>query len=251
MRMNNILFIGEHLRTYSVLWHSHDEWEFVYCTGGQGEFSFEDGRVLTYVSGEAIAIPPKIRHANTSQQGFTNIHMRLSDDTLPYKTPFRVSDDEDRHLLTAFREVQYYFASDLKRRDLLLLALGQLVSSYMIVYHSNDYFSEPVEHIRSEILKRYANPEFELDVLIHSMPFHYDYLRKLFKKEMSVTPLEYLTNLRMKKAEGLLSVMWANEYSISEVAGMCGFEDPLYFSRVFKKHFGCSPSTYLKKRRGQ
>ena len=44
---------------------------------------------------------------------------------------------------------------------------------------------------------------FALDEQIRAMPFHYDYLRKLFKKEMGMTPLEYLTRMRMKKAESL------------------------------------------------
>jgi AraC-like DNA-binding protein len=64
---------------------------------------------------------------------------------------------------------------------------------------------------------------------------------------MGITPLEYMTSLRMKKAESLLSTMWTREYSVAEVARMCGFEDALYFSRVFKKTYGCSPSNFAKK----
>lgn len=249
--MNNILFVGEHMRTYSVQWHAHEEWELVYCTGGKGEFVFENGTTLTYEEGEAIAVPPHERHANNSSEGFTNIHIRVTDHTLPYKSAFRVSDDSENHLLSAFREAKYYFLSDIQRRELVLTALGYLISSYMVVYRSNNDFSEPVDQIRSQILKHYSDPAFELEKHIRSLPFHYDYLRKLFKKEMSVTPLEYMTNLRMKKAETLLTIMWSNEYSMSEVADMCGFDDPLYFSRVFKKHYGCSPSNFSKLKRQQ
>ena len=32
--MNTILFVGEHPDTFDVQWHSHDQWELVYCTGG-------------------------------------------------------------------------------------------------------------------------------------------------------------------------------------------------------------------------
>ena len=60
-----------------------------------------------------------------------------------------------------------------------------------------------------------------------------------------------MTNLRMKSAEMLLTAMWANEYTVSEIARMCGYDDALYFSRVFKKHYGCSPSTFAKKGRTQ
>jgi AraC-like DNA-binding protein len=64
---------------------------------------------------------------------------------------------------------------------------------------------------------------------------------------MGITPLEYMTKLRMKKAEQLLSAMRNKEYSVAEVAQMCGYEDALYFSRVFKKTYGCSPSNFNKK----
>jgi len=36
--------------------------------------------------------------------------------------------------------------------------------------------------------------------------------------------------------------------SISEIAELCGYDDALYFSRVFKKSFGCSPSAFAKNR---
>ena len=97
------------------------------------------------------------------------------------------------------------------------------------------------------IFNNYSYSDFALDEAIRELPFHYDYLRKLFKKEMGMTPLEYLTNLRMKKAETMLSIMWGRDYSVAEIAEQCGYDDALYFSRVFKKYFGCSPTVFAKK----
>ena len=156
-----------------------------------------------------------------------------------------MSDDLDRHLLTAFQHAQYYSLADIKKRELVLSALGELIASYMVVLRSNAEFSDPVEQIRSIILRDFARTDFALDEAIHAMPFHYDYLRKLFKKEVGVTPLEYLTRVRMKKAETMLSAM-SNDYSVAEVARLCGYDDALYFSRVFKKSLGCAPSAFAK-----
>lgn len=246
--MNTILFVGEHARTFHVHWHDHTAWELVYCTGGRGEFHFEDGSRLAYKQGDAVAIPPHVRHANYSGGGFTNLHMTMDEPSFPFRAAFCVTDDSEGHLKNAFREAKFYYISDIPRRELLLAALGELISGYMVVYHSNDEYSAPVEQLRSVIINHYAEPDFALDEAIRSQPFHYDYLRKLFKKEMGVTPLEYLTSLRMKKAEIMLSSLWTKDYSISEIAELCGYDNALYFSRVFRKWFGCSPSRYVPAR---
>ena len=244
--MNNILFIGEHFSLYEVQWHQHDCWEVVYCTEDEGHFEFENGTTIRYKKGDAVAIPPYERHANISGKGFANIHLTIEDPVFPFRGAFRVS-DEDGNLKHAVNQAKYYFLSDINKRELVLGALGELIVSYMIVYRSKNEFSAPVEQIRTLILRNYAQADFALDDAVREMPFHYDYLRKLFKKEMGITPLEYMTSLRMKKAENLLSAMWNREYSVSEVARMCGYEDALYFSRVFKKNYGCSPSNFVKK----
>ena len=244
--MNSIVFVGEHSRTFDVQWHSHDEWEFVYCTGGGGIFQFENGSTMTYSHGDIVAIPPREIHSNNSKEGFTNIHMRMVDPSFPSRNAFRVADDQKGHLRTAIEEAKAYFVTDIKHRDMIMSALGELICSYLIVYRSNNELSKPVEQIRSLIFSNYHRSDFAMDEAIREMHFHYDYLRKLFKKEMGVTPLEYMTNLRMKKAETLLVAMWGRDYSVAEIGALCGYDDALYFSRVFKKYFGCSPTAFAK-----
>ncbi len=249
--MNTILHVGEHSRTYDVRWHSHDYWELVYCTGGDGVFRVEGGPTIPYHQGQAVAIPPKEIHMNSSTAGFTNIHLTMDSPAFPYKSPFVVDDTPEGHMGTAFVQARHYFLSDLKRRELLLSALGELITSYMIVFQDNREFPGAVDRIRSSIISNFANPGFELDEEIRQMPFNYDYLRKLFQKEMGLTPLKYMTDLRMKKAKSMLAAAWARKYSITEVAESCGFSDALYFSRVFKKYYGCSPSEFVKQRRDE
>jgi len=240
--------VGEHPRTFDVRWHSHDHWELVYCTSGKGKFQLEDGTAIEYHQGEAVAIPPKMIHMNSSKDGFTNIHLNIADPMFPYRNAFMVEDDAECHMKIAFAQAKFYYLSDIRRQELVMAALGELIISYMIVYRANQEYSEPVEQIRTSIIKNVANSSFALDEEIRRMPFHYDYLRKLFKREMGLTPLEYMINLRMKRAEGMLTAMWSREYSIAEVAESCGFSDALYFSRVFKKHFGCAPTAFVKQR---
>ncbi|MCI8915333.1 MAG: helix-turn-helix transcriptional regulator [Oscillospiraceae bacterium] len=248
--MNDILFVGEHSRTFEVQWHTHECWELVYCTGGIGVFQLENGTQIQYRAGEVVAIPPGARHANRSQEGFTNIHMQMDDPSFPYQTAFQVPDGGEGHLKSAFSQARYYYLSDNKGQDMVLSALGDLITSYLVVFRDSAEFSQPVEQIRSLIIRDYANPDFALDEAIRALPFHYDYVRKRFKKEVGMTPLEYMTKLRIKKAKGMLSGTGATGYTVAEVAELCGYENALYFSRVFKKHEGVSPSAFAGGRRG-
>lgn len=60
-----------------------------------------------------------------------------------------------------------------------------------------------------------------------------------------------MTSLRMKNAERLLSTVWTSGCAIAEIAYMCGFENALYFSRVFKKYYGCSPTQFINRQKEQ
>lgn len=246
--MNTILFVGEHPKTYDVTPHVHEHWELVYCTGGSGVFNFRGGISMAYKEGDLVVIPPNMVHANTSMEGFSNIHMNMEEPIFPDRNIMKITDDSDGRIRMAFEQARYYYLADIRKRELVLAAVGELIAAYVVVYQSNNEFSEPVERIRNEILKHYTETDFALDEAIRAMPFHYDYLRKLFKKEVGVTPLEYMTGMRMKKAEALLNAMRADEYTITEIAEMCGFDEPLYFSRVFKKNFGCPPSNYARQK---
>lgn len=74
----------------------------------------------------------------------------------------------------------------------------------------------------------------------------YKYMGTAFKRETGETILGYHTKLRMKYAKRLITTTF---YSIDEISRMTGYTDALYFSRVFKKHFGSSPQTFRKSAR--
>ncbi len=66
---------------------------------------------------------------------------------------------------------------------------------------------------------------------------------RIFKEILQVSPSEVLIQLRLKKAESLLQY---GNLTISEISFECGFNDPKYFSKTFKKHYEVSPSSYKK-----
>lgn len=69
----------------------------------------------------------------------------------------------------------------------------------------------------------------------------YTYFKKLFVQKFEVTPIQYVTKLKIDRACELLST---NLYSITEIATICGFDTVYYFSSVFKKQMGISPTKY-------
>lgn len=62
-----------------------------------------------------------------------------------------------------------------------------------------------------------------------------------FKRYNGVTPMQYILNLRITNAKTLLKT---TTYPVSEIAVIVGYENPLYFSRLFKKQTGLSPSEF-------
>lgn len=70
-----------------------------------------------------------------------------------------------------------------------------------------------------------------------------DYFAHSFKKNMGMAPMRYLEELRIEKAKELLEGEGMN---ISTIGTLVGYEDSLYFSRVFKKLTGLSPRLYRK-----
>lgn len=69
------------------------------------------------------------------------------------------------------------------------------------------------------------------------------YFHRVFKREMGVTPFQYMERKRMDEARRLLG---NGHLTVKEVAVLSGYENPLYFSRVFSKHFVSPPSDFRR-----
>lgn len=92
---------------------------------------------------------------------------------------------------------------------------------------------EYIENHYSEDISLYTAAEY-----VH---MNHIYISRLFKRELGETFLETLTKYRLKKACELLADC---EYKIYEISSMVGIFDPGYFSQVFKKYYGLTPSEY-------
>jgi transcriptional regulator GlxA family with amidase domain len=68
-----------------------------------------------------------------------------------------------------------------------------------------------------------------------------NHLSRIFRRELGITPWDYLNRYRIKQAREMLA---HTDRSITSVALAVGFSDPAYFSRVFRKQVGVSPSAF-------
>lgn len=87
----------------------------------------------------------------------------------------------------------------------------------------------------------YLRHDFDYKALCLSTGLEYTRFSELFKKHFSVSPVKLVNKMRIDHAKELLIT---GRFTISEIAEQCGFENVYYFSNVFKKHTGFSPSVY-------
>ena len=71
------------------------------------------------------------------------------------------------------------------------------------------------------------------------------YFRRIFTEKYGISPKEYIINRRIDYAKKLLL---SEQFSVSEIAEMCGYAEPCHFSREFSKRTGISPNKYSTKK---
>ncbi len=97
-----------------------------------------------------------------------------------------------------------------------------------------------------QYIKNNYNKQITLMDVANSIYVNHTYLSHLFKKVTGNKFIDYLTNLRLEKAKELLS---DPKYKVNEISRIIGYENPRYFSAVFKKNIGMTPYEYRVKGR--
>lgn len=83
--------------------------------------------------------------------------------------------------------------------------------------------------------------EISLDKISKNMYLSPAYISKIFKEETGESPINYLIKTRLSKAEDMIR---EDRFSIKAIAKSIGYHDVYYFSKLFKKYYGCSPSKF-------
>ena len=103
-----------------------------------------------------------------------------------------------------------------------------------------------------EIAVSYFNENYNTKISVaqyaESLHISTNWFIRNFKQHMKMSPAQYLLSLRMVNAQSLLE---NTDYSVGEIAEIVGYDNQLYFSRVFKKEYGISPAQYRKRAENQ
>ncbi len=141
---------------------------------------------------------------------------------------------------------QLSYTNDLKRKSYLFMLLSELVDSYLALepkkaigkydYRSNVYVEHAIEYIRFSYQEG-----INVSDISDYIGISRTYLNHTFQKELGISVQKFLIDFRLHKAANMLT---SSDKTVNEVAKSVGYEDPLAFSKAFKKKFEISPKHY-------
>lgn len=240
--MNDLLGIGvitERIKHFPA--HAHpDYWEVLCCIEGRGEIVLDIAR-LPFERGTIVLIPPQCTHEELSPEGFRNYHLSMRNMDFP-AYPTALSDTPTNSLEQLLGILYQEFHLRRPQGEMLCQHLLDTILDFLHALLPREGRNLPVERIKAILIHNLSNPEFELETALAPLGFSLGYLRRIFRRETEETPHEYLSRLRIAHARQLLA--HDHSGSIGRIGVLCGFEDPYYFSRLFRQHTGLSPSQW-------
>ncbi len=226
----NDSFYGPAIRTY---------WLIHFVVSGSGIFRI-DGKEYQLKPGEMFIIPPYVEtyyEANALKPwnyiwvGFT------TDSPLPKDLPHILNLPEAAEIFNAMKNCENFSegrSAYLSARlwDLFAFILGKEKKQ-------SEYVNTSLDLIHSQYMT-----DITIDKIANRLNIDRTYLYTLFKKKLGISPKQYLFNHRMSIAASLLR---DQSSSVATVARSVGYSNMYIFSKMFKQHFGISPSQYAKK----
>ena len=105
------------------------------------------------------------------------------------------------------------------------------------------FIQEEMEYARRYFNEHY-NETISIEDYAQSRGMSISWFLRNFKQATMKSPMQYILSIRINNA---ISLLETTDYNITEIATIIGYDNPLYFSRIFKKQTGLSPSDFRKK----
>ncbi len=119
----------------------------------------------------------------------------------------------------------------------------QYAESVLRDNHGGGAYVVLVKKIHEYIDRHFADPTLRLEDIAHANALSIQHMCMIYKQTTQSTIGDYLFHARMEHAKQLIA---RGERNVSMLAEACGYEDPSYFSRCFRKHFGVTPRAFIE-----
>ncbi len=244
-------------------WHFHPTAELFIQISGISKMFFTKEKILSHKN-EMLLIPKTISHyeeVKPEKYAFNNIVIAFGRQTISIH-----SATEGEHCLPHIKELEQFTSHDVASiyhyldtvvtlqnnnspntknaiRGLLLTVLSLLLNSIENPSTHQRNESYKVTQCRRLVSEYLSNPSLNVMWLAKQITCSPDYLSSIFNKETGHSLIEHINDKRIDFAKELL----ANSYlNIAEIAQACGYNDPGYMTRQFKKRNKESPRSYRK-----
>ena len=229
------------LRTFPC--HEHMRYEIVLNIEGEG-VNVIGGDEIPFRAGSICIIPPNTMHTKHSEDGFRDIYIQTDVLDVDGAENGLFLEDDKNGSLSALMQMMLCRYVESKREDTTLLLMYDLFVHLLRERCKAPEADPVIAEVRRLLALHFNDPEISLSALLANTGYDKDYLRRRFLGICGKTPMEYLTELRIKQAKRLLKQQEELHLSIADIGAMCGYYDGHYFSRIFKKQTGISPGDY-------
>ena len=235
----------------------------IYCTEGEGWFK-TDHQTCKVGANQVFILPKNKVHAYGSQakNPWTIYWIHFDGQAAAefagdLEKPQHISPEHDSRIeerFKLFEEIFHVLRNGYSRSNLeysttaLFHFLGSIKSltTYRncnsCINQQRDVIDESIHYMRENIRKRLNLKDISGYLGISSSHFS-----SLFQKKTGYSPLNYLSHLKIQEACHYLDF---SDMKITQISMMIGFEDPFYFSRLFSKVMGISPTEYRSRKKG-
>lgn len=171
------------------------------------------------------------------EQGYTQVMVFYYLNQLAYSCLVKQSKDRPNILIPELIDDVIFYSGNYR-------TLYENLLSVFMDYLKNDNLNKQstLEKINYYIEQHYMEP-INTSHLADAFNFTPSYLSKMFREYKNVSPIEYILTLKIDKAKELLKQN--PTLPVKDCAGLVGYHDPLYFSKVFKKVTGLSPKQFI------
>lgn len=225
----------------------------LYCTEGKGQVNISKNQ-FELAPNTYIIIPKNTAHhyCSSPQDPWSIywIHFTGKNADLLYERYKRDTNPEvqaiafDEQRVAQFNQMLSLLENNYSTRNIELtnIKLLQFLSSF--IYHEEMYPSQyPVDQISASIkfMKQDLAQTYTIKELAVQSSYSVTHYSDLFKKKTGCSPMQYFSQLKIQKS---CQYLYFTDLNIKQISVMVGFDDPYYFSRLFKKLMGYSPAKY-------